>query len=343
MATCGSAPQESVVFNATCDANNLTPEAFVNCILNASQENALRWSDAAESAALAAACTAIGLDVSTTREEQQWEVTAEEPEIPDDLDNVVSQYLALQDTMIPIFAQNLDDYFDRENAKIYHPSYIAAANWMADVITNGASGIPVDLEMAIYGRATDRIKAEQALALQESSNQSGVLGWDMPQPFIQAHGVSRVLSLNRVLGEESTRIAEKQIDIQVAQIRFAVEEANKVYLGMERNGVAYMQAWVSMLNQLKDLSTVDPNVRATYINAVANLYGQRIKKDQVQWMSLNDYYQRIQGDNKLDSSNKLEQTGLVVQANAIGAEVMKMLAAASLSQLSTMVTKVATS
>lgn len=339
MACSGSS---GTIVNASCDANELTPAAFTNCILNYQQESANSWARKAEDAAARAVCEAKGLDLSLSRDDAQYEVTAEEPPIPDDIDNTISKYQALLNTMLPLFGDTLDDYFSRAQSVLYNPAYQRAAIWLTDVIANGVSGIPVDLENQIYDRSTDRLRAEAALARQRGVNRSSSLGWKLPNPAIVAQAESEALAAYQGYADASVRLAEKQVDIQIDSVKFAVEEANKVYLGMERNGIDYLTAWTRLLDHAKDLSEVDPNVRANYINATANLYGQRIRKDQVQWMSLNDFYQRLMQDNQLKSSNSLGQTDLTVKAATANAEVMKMLAAAVLSQLSTMVTQVAT-
>jgi hypothetical protein len=343
MAGCDSGiPGTSVSVNPTCDADELTPEQFVNCVLNFQQESGVKWANDAQDMAGAAICSAKGLDLSIARDESPYEVTAEEPPVPDDIDNTIAKYDALSNTMLPLFDDTFDDYFTRNHVVLYNPAYQAAASWLTNVISNGVSGIPVSLENQIYDRATSRIRAEAALARQRGINRSASLGWKLPNPAVVALAESEALAGYQGMADASVRLAEKQIDIQIDSVKFAVEEANKVYLGMERNAIDYLTAWTRMLDHIKDLVQIDPNVRANYINAVSNLFGQRIKKDQVQWMSLNDFYQRLMQDNQLKSSNALGQTDLVVKANTAASEVMKMLAAAVLSQLSTMVTKVAT-
>lgn len=343
MAGCDSGlSSTSTVVGSTCDASSLSPSEFIDCTINNQQRYANARSQDAQNASGSAICSARGADLSIGRSEDKYEVTAIEPEIPDDIDNSISSYKNLQNIMLPLFKGTYDSYWDNPRVAIYNPAYQSAASWMSNVIVNGVTGIPTTLEQQIFNRATDRIRAEAAIARSAAQDRSGALGWDLPQPFVIAQGEAIEAAAQREIGKASVAIAEKQFDIQDANIRFAVEEANKIYLGMERNAIDYIGAWTALLNNLKDMVEIDPNVRANYINATANLYGQRIRKDQVQWMSLNDYHQRLQGDNQLKSSNILSQTDMVVKANTAAAEVQKMLAAAVLSQLSTMVTQVAT-
>lgn len=344
MAGCDSGiPSTSVTINPTCDADSLTPEAFVNCILNNQQLNKVASSNDAKNMASAAICSAKGADLGVDRSEDPYAMTAIEPEIPDDLDGSLATYKNLQNIMLPLFADTYDDYWNNPRVVLYNPAYQAYASWIANTIVNGESGIPVDLERKLVERAKDRIRADAAMARNSAQNRGSALGWSLPQPFAVAQGEAAEIAAYGALGDASVQLADRQLTIQIESIRFAVEEANKLYLGMERNAIDYIAAWTALLDNIKDLVEIDPNVKANYMNAVSNLYGQRIKKDQIQWMSLNDYYQRIQGDNQLKSSNALSQTDLIVKANTAAAEVMKMLAAAELSQLSTMVTKVATS
>jgi hypothetical protein len=344
MAGCYSGlPNTSTVIGSSCDATSLSPSEFIDCTINSQQKYSNARSQDAQSASSSAVCSARGADLSIGRSEDKYDVTAIEPEIPDDIDNTIASYQNIQNIMLPLWKGTYDSYWANPRVAIYNPAYQAAASWMADVIVNGVTGIPTALEQQIINRATDRIRAEAATARNAAQDRSGVLGWDLPQPFAIAQGEAIELAAYREIGKASVDLAKEQFNIQDRNIRFAVEEANKIYLGMERNAVDYMRAWVGLLNNLKDMVEIDPNVRANYINATANLYGQRIKKDQIQWMSFNDYYQRLQGDNQLKSSNTIAQTDLVVKANTAAAEVQKMLAAATLSQLSTMVTKVATS
>ena len=344
MAGCNSGlPSTTVKINENCDANTLEPAEFFNCIVNRQQQFSGSMSDRALEVSTSAICSAQGLDLSTTRDENPYEVTAEEPEIPDDISNVVSTYENLQNTMLPLFGKTYDDWWNQARVVLYNPAYQAAAAWMVDVIRNGITGIPDALERQIVNRATARARAEAAVARSNAEDRASSLNWDMPQPFAVAQGEAQALSAYRVIGDASVAIADRQLTIQIDSIKFAVEEANKIYLGMERAAIDYLSAWTSLLSHISDLSQMDPNVQANYINAVANLYGKRIQKDQVQWVALNDFQQRLYADNQLRTGNSLSQTGLVVDANKAAAEVSKMLGAAALSQLSTMVTSVATS
>lgn len=344
MAGCDSGlPGSSTVINPTCDADTLTPAEFFNCIVNNQQQFASDMSNRAIGVSSSAICSAQGLDLSTARNENPYEVTAEEPEIPDDIANAISTYENLQNTMLPLFGKTYDDWWDQNRVILYNPAYQAAAAWMADVISNGVTGIPAALERQIVNRATARARAEAAMARSNSEDRASSLNWDMPQPFAIAQGEAKELAAYRAIGDATVAIADRQLTIQIDSVKFAVEEANKIYLGMERAAIDYLGAWTSMLSHISDLSQMDPNVQANYTNAVANLYGKRIQKDQVQWVALNDFQQRLYADNQLRTGNSLSQTGLVVDANKAAAEVSKMLGAAALSQLSTMVTSVATS
>ena len=340
MAGCDSGLGGSTIVTSNCDSNSLTPEQFINCILNWQQKSASQWANDAISNSSAGICAANSLNLDLSRAETPYEVTAEEPEIPDNIDNVVSNYQDLLNIMLPLFGDTFDDYFNRAQAVLYNPAYQQAAIWLTDVITNGVSGIPVELENQIYGRATDRMRAEAALSRQRGIARSSTLGWKLPNLAIKSAAETEALAVYRGLADTNVRISEKQIDIQIEQVRFAVSEANKVYLGMEANAIDYLSAWTRLLDHARGVAELDPNVEANYINAVSNLYGQRIRKDQVQWMSLNDYHQRVFGDNQLKSNNELTQTDLIVKANASASDVLKMLAAAVLSQLSTIVSSV---
>lgn len=328
----GCAGGSSVVINNTCDATSLTVAELMNCLMNSSQEGAFKASNSASQTAARLICEAVGLNLDFDRSEELFTPTAEHLPIPDKLDNVVSNYVAQRDALIPYIGENLDDFMDKWWNVIYNPAFYAAADKLLEIIQSGVTGIPDEQEVKIWGAVETTITAN-ALNARDDFLQS-IVSRGLPVTEREMYAASLMEGrAYAAAGAARREIANKRYEIQNQNMRFAISEANKLFPQIGDRAVGYLNAFTGALNNALNSVTVDPNVLSTRINAIANLFGQDIELDKLRFTSLNALENRVMEDNRLTSSNALGRLGAINSAGSTSADVDARIALGYLSQV----------
>lgn len=327
---CNLVPGSSVVVPQTCDATALTPEQFVNCILNAMQQFAIDMSNDATNKANAAISAADSADWTINRQENQFQMTAQEPDYGD-VDNARAIYDSVREDILPLIQDLYDDFLALDGNTIFNPARDAAGDWLYDVIHNSELGIPVELEEQIFARERSRQLASVATSKKVVTEQYAAKGWKVaPGPVLA--GVSDAeISGHRAIGDASVKVATFQAEEALKSTRFAVEQALKVYQVMLGAAADWVGAMVRALDHALKVSEVDPNVKANLIRATADMFRARISKDNVLSGSLDGFYRRTVNDVQLRSSDELGKLRLSVDARDAAAQLNGRLGMAGLS------------
>ena len=332
VSTCGGLPTVTIDINPTCDANSLSVADFINCTQNKSQDNSRRAARSASDLAGSIICQALQTDWDVSRNEEVFTPTARPLEIPSKLDNTVSNYSAQRDALIPIIGKNLDEYMGKWWNTLYNPAYYAAAAKLLEIITTGGTGIPDSQEAQIWGAAEGTINAMGSNARNAMLATRRRRGLPITPFCLDLAEATRQNAL-RSAGGARREIANKRIDIINENMKWAVSEANRLWGQVGDRVPAFLNAFVGALDNALKSVTVDPNVMSTRINAIANLYGKEIEKDQLRFTSLNSLHDRVAGDKRLQSSNILGRLGAIISAGSTAADVHGKIAAAYLSQI----------
>lgn len=323
-------PTSSTTFS--CNAESMSVAEFINCILNKSQDRSRSAAENAVSLASEIICQAYQTDWNIARDENKFEPSAEPLDIPDKIDNTVSNYSAQRDAILPIIGNNLDEYMSKWWNTLYNPAYYAAAEKLLEIITTGGTGIPASQEVQIWGAVEGTINASADNAYNAMLAARRRRGLPITAACLDLAEATRQNAL-RSAGGVRREIANKRIDLINENMKWAVSEANKLWGQVGDRVPAYLNAFVGALDNALKSVTVDPNVMSNRINAVANLYGREIEKDQLRFTSLNAFYDRVAGDKRLQSSNILGRLGAIISAGSTAADVNGKIAAAYLSQI----------
>ena len=332
MTTCGNGlPTVTMTVNPICDANTLDVAQFINCLANKSQEYARGAVGVTNEYLGSLICQALQTDWDISRNEAVFVPTAKPLEIPSKLDNTVSNYSAQRDALIPIIGKNLDEYMGKWWNTLYNPAYYAAAAKLLEIITTGGTGIPASQEMQIWGAAEGTINAMGSNAYNAMLAARRRRGLPITSFCLDLAEATRQNAL-RSAGGVRREIANKRIDLINENMKWAVSEANKLWGQVGDRVPAFLNAFVGALDNALKSVTVDPNVMSTRINAIANLYGKEIDRDQLRFTSLNEFYKRVADDKRLQSSNILGRLGATLTASGTAAEVSSKMATAYIAQ-----------
>jgi len=297
------------------------------------QEFAAKLTEDAVNTANYAIAKVEGADWSIARHENKYAMEAVEPDIPE-VDNVKTIYDGEIADLLPLIQSLYDEFFNSDDNTIFNPARDAAGVWLYEVIEEGKLGIPEELEARIWARERSRLLAQAATTKKTVSEQFAAKGWRVAGGVVTAGMNAAEMSAHRPIGESSTRVATFQAEETLRSVRFAVEQALKVYQAMLGAASDWIGAMLQAMDHALKLSEVDPNVKANLMNATSNLFRARINKDAVQSGSFSQFYNRVVNDVELNSKNEMGKLGLSVDAIESASNVMKGLGMATQSQFS---------
>ena len=143
---------------------------------------------------------------------------------------VIAQMADLYRGWIDEFAPNECEYLQKAQA------------WICDTLTNGGTGMNRNVEDQIWQRDRNRLNAEYRRAERESIAMWAARGYPLP-PGAAAY---QVLELRKAVAEKTTQasrdVAIKQAEIEIENVRFAVENATKLYSTLMGTAADYLKA-----------------------------------------------------------------------------------------------------
>lgn len=119
-----------------------------------------------------------------------------------------------------IFSGFLNTYFPGSTAAL-----TAAETWLANAINNGGTGIPAAVEAQIWERSRAR-ELKDAARLEEEANSSlAARGFSMPPGALSAKLQEIQQAAADKISTHSRDVAIKQAELEIENIRFAVQQA----------------------------------------------------------------------------------------------------------------------
>lgn len=142
----------------------------------------------------------------------------------------------------------LEDFLDK-----YFPDYTAKlktiSDWLDNTIKNGGTGIPPAIEQAIFDRAKGRGDALAIQAEDSAFRAYAQRGYPLP-PGILTEKIDAIHQENQnELNRTNREIMIKQAELEVEQIRFAIDQGVRLHIGMLNAGQAYMGSIVALAGQ----------------------------------------------------------------------------------------------
>jgi hypothetical protein len=217
----------------------------VEAVIEKAIERNQELSDAAikaQSAAMSAAAGRIfapaGFVATVPALRQDPPVFTPNTELSVDFRNAYQQAFA---DFTPTVLAAVVDYIAR-----FFPGALATVidDWIQNAITNGGTGLPATIETAIWDRARGREIIEARRLEQEAASQFAGRGFIMPPGAMAA----RMLEIQQDATNKSVTISRdraiKAAEMEIENIRFAVEQGLKVRLAVIGGVGDYIRAWM---------------------------------------------------------------------------------------------------
>jgi len=206
-------------------------------------------------------------------------MTAVEPAVPE-VENSMLTFDSQKDEIIALLSDELAGFFTQ-----YYPlasdAFDEATNWLVNSITNGGTGISPAVEDMIWQRDRDRVIADGARVESQTLNEFASRGYDLP-PGVMAHRIveSRFNQTSK-LQESSRDAAIKQAEMEVENLRFAVEQAIKSRMAAMGAAADYIKALMGGVDAAAKVASINSDAKARMMAATADLYRARLARDEL--------------------------------------------------------------
>ena len=159
--------------------------------------------------------------------------------------------------------------------------YATATAWLEEAITNGGTGIPAAVEAQIWARARDKLSYAFKAAEAQAWDQAASSGAPMPPGALAAQVQELRMNWLRESSSLATDIAMKQIDIEIQNIRFAVDKSLALRHQAVNSAAHYLGALGAIPRDMSVLGSQLGSRQAQLIEAAGNYYRARLTKDQL--------------------------------------------------------------
>jgi len=255
-----------------------SPEQVVDKVINTASGAAGLWASAADLAAWKAVTEAEGY-MTVPPVPLTYSMTAVEPGVPD-VENTITTYEAQRDFLVQLMTDKLTEFFT-----IYYPlntdGYDEGTDWLINTITNGGTGINPAVENQIWQRGRDRVIAEGARADSQTLIQFSQRGYSLPSGVmvkqLQANRFEQLAKLQ----EQSRDVAIKQAEIEIENLRFAVNLAIDARLRALAAAADYIRAVTGGFESAVRISNLESQAKAALMAATADLYRARLQRDEI--------------------------------------------------------------
>lgn len=210
--------------------------------------------------------------------------TATEPSvyIPEKLDKteISTEFDRIDQKLITRVATGIAEFLTAY-FPIASDAYDEATNWLVNTITNGGTGIPEVIEDQIWQRGRDRINTDNSRAQAAATAEFAARGFSMPSGALA--GRLQELRFDGLAknAELSRDTAIKQIEIQIENIKFAVDKALEMRKAAMGAAVDYIRALMIGPEVASRYAFQIQDMQATLINAVSNFYNARLNRDEL--------------------------------------------------------------
>ncbi len=264
-----------------------------------------------------------------------YNLQAIEPVVPD-VENATLTYESQRDKLIAMLTNELANYFIT-----YYPlasdAFDEATNWLVNSITLGGTGINPAIESQIWQRGRDRILIDSQRAEAQTLDEFSARGFSLPPGALSARIDTVRHEGMKAIGEFSRDAAIKQADIEIENLRFAVDQAIKSRMSAIAAASDYIRALMSGPDTAAKVASINSDAKARMMGATAELYRARLTRDELAMripLTNSTELVKVTG---IHADESVKARGLRVQAAVAAADSYGKAAQASLAGINSIV------
>jgi hypothetical protein len=302
----------------------------INAIINNALSTANSAVNSADAAAQGAITASQGYAFGGGRD-VEYDMSALEPAIGA-VEDATLTYESQRDRLIALLSDKLADFFTT-----YYPlaadAFDEATNWLVNTITVGGTGISPAVEDQIWQRGRDRIIADGARVESQTLNEFAARGLTLPSGAM-ASRLQEVRFEQLTKTQELSRdVAIKQADLEVENLKFAVDLAVKSRMQAVGVAVDYIRALMSGADTASRVALLNADAKARLVSATADLYRARLSRDEIAMRIPLANASNLVQQNGIGTDGFYKGVGARVQAAAAAAESYGRVASAALASL----------
>lgn len=316
------------------DPSTADPAEYVNAVINYAVSTAAAMTGDVASAADGLISEKIGMYIPWPSTSTGFAVSAEEPEVPEVDGDWLFLYHQELERIIKLLWDELADFF-----ATYYPlendAFDEATAKVIDMITNGGTGIPEHVEEQIWQRARERMTRD-GMRLEDSIERGyAAKGHTLPQGSMTKKIEQARYAQLGPAGESSTNIALKQAEIEIENIKFAIDWALRARTMAMQSAADYIRSIANTPPATANVIESNSSAKARMMSATADFYRARLSRDELVLKSATtDIDQGLrQWKDRHDVLNNEDRTK--IQALATAAESYGKAAQAALMSLNT--------
>jgi len=256
-----------------------TAEENIDLIITQALEIANEYTEEVGDAANKLIRETIGTYIPTPNTDPLFVITAEEPEIPE-VNDTAYEYRQELEYLIDLLASQLAEFF-----ALYYPlesdAFDEAQTWLINTITNGGTGIPAAIENQIWQRARERILVDGLAAEDTIANGFAAKNYSLPAGAMVKQILQIRLKAQGSIGEHSTSIAVKQAEIEIENIKFAIEKAIESRTMAMNAAADYIRAVASSPATAAQIVDKTNDAKAKMMSAASQWYRVRLDRDEL--------------------------------------------------------------
>jgi hypothetical protein len=167
----------------------------------------------------------------------------------------------------------------------YYPlasdAFDEATNWLVNTITVGGTGISPAVEDQIWQRGRDRVIADGQRVENQTLDGFAGRGFSIPPGALVASLQSVRFEQLLKTQEFSRDVAIKQADIEVENLRFAIDKAIDSRMRAMSAASDYIRALMTGPDTAARVASLNSDAQARMLGATADLYRARLSRDEL--------------------------------------------------------------
>lgn len=185
---------------------------------------------------------------------------------------------ALKD-LLPALGDAIADYIAR-----WFPACVFATteDWICNTILYGGTGLPANIENAIWqrGRARDIIEANRLS--QEAYTALADRGFSQPTGATAMRAYMAQQEASHKIGQFNRDTAIKAAEIEIENIKFAVEQGVKIRIAVMQGLGDFIRAWFTPYATAVDMAKARADAKGKFVNSAADYYRAIISEAELQ-------------------------------------------------------------
>ena len=207
---------------------------------------------------------------------------------------------------------------------------VDAAAWVKRALTTGGTGINANVEAQLWNRDRDRLVADQRRAEEEITRSWAARRYPLPPGAATYQVAQSRLELQKAIGESSRTVATKAWEVEIENVRMAVDKAIDLRKAAVSTALDYIRALALGPQLGVQLASTLLDAQAKVASVVTEFYRAQVSAAELPVRIGIENAQLVQRTNEANQKSRLENLQQRVNTTMAAAQALATQAAAIL-------------